>query len=106
MPVTVLIVDDDAGFRRIARRALADRGYEIVAEADSVAAARTAVVRERPDAVLLDVHLPDGSGIELARELEGRIRVLLTSSEDAAVDSIPFVSKTELLATDLAPYLG
>ena len=106
MPVTVLVVDDDANFRRIARGALADRGYAIVGEADSIAGARTAVAEARPDAVLLDVHLPDGSGIELARELEGSVRVLLTSSEDAAPRTTPFIRKTELLVTDLAPYLG
>jgi DNA-binding response OmpR family regulator len=106
MPVKVLIVDDDAAFRRIARGALADRGYDVVAEAQSVAEARTAVAESRPDAVLLDVNLPDGNGIALAGELSGTLRVLLTSSEEAATGTTPFVPKTELLLVDLAPYLG
>jgi DNA-binding NarL/FixJ family response regulator len=106
MPIKVLIVDDDAAFRRIARGALADRGYDVVGEAQSVAEARTAVAESRPDAVLLDVNLPDGNGIALAAELTGSLRVLLTSSEDAAPGTTPFVPKTELLSVDLAPYLG
>ena len=106
MPVKVLIVDDDAAFRRIARGALTDRGYDVVAEAQSVAEARTALAESRPDAVLLDVNLPDGNGIALAGELSGSVRVLLTSSEDAAPATTPFVPKTELLLVDLAPYLG
>ena len=106
MPVKVLIVDDDAAFRRIARGALAERGYDIVAEAQSVAEARTAVAAAHPDAVLLDVNLPDGNGIALADELSGSLRVLLTSSEEAATGTTPFVPKTELLLVDLAAYLG
>jgi DNA-binding response OmpR family regulator len=106
MPVKVLIVDDDATFRRIARGALADRGYDVVGEAQTVAGARTALAETRPDAVLLDVNLPDGSGIALAGELSASVRVLLTSSEDAAPGATPFVAKTDLLLTDLAPYLG
>jgi CheY-like chemotaxis protein len=106
MPVKVLIVDDDAAFRRIARGALAERGYDVVAEAQSVAEARTAVTAAHPDAVLLDVNLPDGNGIALADELSGSLRVLLTSSEEAATGTTPFVPKTELLLVDLAAYLG
>jgi CheY-like chemotaxis protein len=106
MPVKVLIVDDDAAFRRIARGALAERGYDVVAEAQSVAEARTAVAAAHPDAVLLDVNLPDGNGIALADELSGSLRVLLTSSEEAATGTTPFVPKTELLLVDLAAYLG
>ena len=106
MPIKVLIVDDNAAFRRIARGALAERGYDVVAEAQSVAEARTAVAAAHPDAVLLDVNLPDGNGIALADELSGSLRVLLTSSEEAATGTTPFVPKTELLLVDLAAYLG
>ena len=106
MPIKVLIVDDNAAFRRIARGALADRGYDVVAEAQTVAEARTAVAESSPDAVLLDVNLPDGNGIALAGELSGSVRVLLTSSEEAATGTTPFIPKTELLLVDLAPYLG
>jgi len=106
VPVRVLIVDDDAEFRRIARGALADRGYDVVAEAQNVAEARTALATSAPDAALLDVNLPDGSGIALAGEIDGSVRVLLTSSDDVCAGVRPFVRKTELLLTDLARYLG
>jgi CheY-like chemotaxis protein len=64
----------------------------------------------RPDAVLLDVHLPDGNGTALADELVAGplgIRVLLTSSDTAVPPSgVGFVAKTDLVATDLSRYMG
>jgi DNA-binding NtrC family response regulator len=104
----VLIVDDDGEFRRTAGRLLADRGYRVVGEVDSVAAARLAIEELRPDAVLLDINLPDGDGVSLADELASShpgLRVLLTST-DATPEATPFVAKTDLVATDLVPYLG
>ena len=88
-PERVLIVDDSAPFRRTARELLECRGYRVVGEADSVSAGFEAVERLRPDAVLLDVRLPDGSGLDLCELLtqgqEGPA-VLIVSSDDA-VDS-------------------
>src|SRR3954453_21676203 len=81
----VLIVDDHAPFRALARRVLARAGYDVVGEAADGAGARQAVDRLRPDVVLLDVHLPDADGAELAAVLrvgEDRPVVLLTSSRD------------------------
>ena len=57
---TILIVDDEAAARYGMRRALESK-YR-VAEADSAAAAKEALSRERPDLVLLDVVMPDGDG--------------------------------------------
>jgi DNA-binding NarL/FixJ family response regulator len=81
--VRVLIVDDHASFRRLASRLLARAGFEVVGEAvDAASAIREAAVLQ-PDAVLLDVMLPDRSGVDVAREL-ARVprppRVVLTSS--------------------------
>lgn len=79
----VLIVDDSYSFLRAARDLLARRGYEIVGEARSAAAARDAVEELVPDAVLLGVTLPDGSGFEVCAELSDQARppaVLLVSS--------------------------
>jgi DNA-binding NarL/FixJ family response regulator len=88
---TVLLVDDDPAFRALARRMLTAAGLSVVAEADSVAAARDAALELRPDAALVDVGLPDGDGVALARvltELPWRPRVLLTSTDaDAATPS-------------------
>ena len=104
MAVRVLIVDDDAAFRRIARTFLAERGYDVAGEAETVAQARGAIRDLCPDALLLDVHLPDGSGITFADELAAShpvLRVLLTSSDEVFVRG-DFVAKTELFTTDLA----
>jgi DNA-binding NtrC family response regulator len=104
----VLIVDDDAEFRRTAGRLLADRGYRVVGQVGSVVGARLAIDELRPDAVLLDINLPDGDGVSLAEELASShpgLRVLLTST-DATPGGAPFVAKTDLVATDLVPYLG
>jgi len=83
----VLIVDDDRAFRRVARDLLAAAGLEVVAEAVDGSEALAAVERVRPDAVLLDVHLPDTDGFALARSLRDggrRMRVLLTSTDASA----------------------
>jgi len=66
---TVLIVDDQATFRRFARAILEAAGFEIVGEAADGASALEAVARLRPAAVLLDVHLPDLDGFGVAEQL-------------------------------------
>lgn len=79
---TVVVVDDDAAFRALARRVLSAAGLSVVGEADSVATALAAAKDLQPDALLVDVGLPDGDGVALARELTAlpwRPRVVLTS---------------------------
>ena len=80
---SVLIVDDDPGFRRLAKLLLEDEGFEVVGDAaDGVTAARAA--RElKPDVVLLDVNLTDESGFDVARRIvgvPGAPAVVLTST--------------------------
>jgi DNA-binding NarL/FixJ family response regulator len=88
MSGSVLVVDDDPAFRRLAQRMLAAFDLAVAGEADTVASAIAAAGSLRPDAVLVDVGLPDGDGIALARQLTAlpwRPRVVLTSSDaDAA----------------------
>ena len=82
----ILIVDDHAGFRASARRMLEAGGFEVAGEAEDAASARRAVRDLSPDLVLLDVQLPDGSGIDLAAELtaNGAARsIVLCSSRGA-----------------------
>jgi DNA-binding NarL/FixJ family response regulator len=85
---SVLIVDDDPVFRGLARRMLVAAGLVVVAEAPTVADALAVAGELRPDAALVDVGLPDGDGVALARELSALPwgpRVVLTSSDaDAA----------------------
>ena len=83
-----LVVDDDPVFRSLARRTLIADGLVVTGEAESVATAGAAAHALRPDALSVDIGLPDGDGIALARELAAlpwRPRVVLTSVDpDAA----------------------
>jgi DNA-binding NarL/FixJ family response regulator len=84
---SVLLVDDDPEFRRLARCLLREDGLAVVGEADTVATAIAAAHELRPEAVLVDVGLPDGSGIDLARALSAlpwRPRIVLTSTDPHA----------------------
>ncbi len=62
----VLIVDDHAGFRSIARRLLEAGGYEVVGEAADGSSAMRAAHDLQPDLVLLDIQLPDIDGCQVA----------------------------------------
>jgi len=69
----ILVVDDEPHIGLLLRLQLESRGYELRL-ARSLFEARAALLddAERPDGVLLDLHLPDGSGVELLRELRAR----------------------------------
>jgi len=71
----VLIVDDEPGIRSLLAEAVRAWGYRAV-EAASVAETLALVDREQPDAVLLDVKLPDGSGMTALAELRRRSKEL------------------------------
>ncbi len=64
----VLIVEDDAAVCRIVRDQLESRGVGTVS-AGTVAASREALAREDFEAIILDLSLPDGSGLEVLAEL-------------------------------------
>jgi DNA-binding NarL/FixJ family response regulator len=115
--LTVLLIDDDPDFRGSARRVITRGGAEIVGEVASVAEGLAAAVELRPDAILVDIGLPDGDGVALARELAGLDwgpRIVLTSVDvDAttdgrarAVGAAGFVPKHELPGAGLALLLG
>ena len=117
MANSVLVIDDDQVFRALARRILADCGLSVAGEAGSVAAGRAAAAELRPQAMLVDVMLPDGDGATLARELAAlpwAPRVLLTSSSVDAVDGegivhdgvVAFVPKADLPNAELDRLLG
>jgi DNA-binding NarL/FixJ family response regulator len=85
--MTVLIVDDNARFRSRARRSLEAGGFVVVAEAADGASAVEAARDHRPAVVLLDIELPDVSGLSVAEELASEPdppAVVLTSTHDAA----------------------
>ena len=86
-PSRVLIVDDHAGFRAVARALLERDGFVVVAEASDGAAALAETERVAPDVVLLDVNLPDLDGFEVSRRLAllaDPPAVVLTSSRPIA----------------------
>lgn len=69
----LLVVDDEPHIGLLLRLQMESRGYELRL-ARSLFEARAALLSdaERPDAVLLDLHLPDGSGVDLLREVRAR----------------------------------
>jgi DNA-binding NarL/FixJ family response regulator len=87
MTLRVLVVDDHPMFRLGLAAALNEMdGVELVGEADRAEDVAAAVTANQPDVVLLDVRLPDGSGLEVNRWLAehhpGVKVILLTMSED------------------------
>ena len=85
MSRTVLIVDDHPSFRSSARRVLEADGYRVVGEAPDGRSGIAAARALRPGIVLLDVHLPDLDGFEVAAALTGPDDapiVVLTSGRD------------------------
>ena len=83
MPITVVVVDDHAGFRRAARELLELEGFDVVGEAEDGSSALAVTRKLRPQLVLLDVSLPDANGFDMAGRLAGyRSNVILTSSRE------------------------
>lgn len=64
----ILVVDDDAAIRRIARRALEPLGY-VVVDADDGCELVSLAARERPSLILLDLHMPRLDGLAALSEL-------------------------------------
>lgn len=95
-PVRVFLVDDHALFRSGVRAELgtASADVEVVGEAGSVAEAIAGVEHLRPEVVLLDVHMPDGGGVEVLRRVRGEhpeVVFLALSVSDAAEDVIAVI---------------
>ncbi len=108
--MTVLIVDDHAGFREFLRSVLEDDGFDVVADVADGAQALATAAAAHPDLVLLDIHLGEGpDGFEVARQLAALPSppaVIITSSRSRSAydDRIPsapvvgFLPKDELSA--------
>lgn len=90
-PIRVLLIDDSPIIRLGLRSALEDYAdITIVAEAGSAADGLAAVAKHKPDVVLLDLHLPDKSGLQVCRELlklrpQTKVLVLTSSSNERNV---------------------
>ncbi len=87
--IRLLIVDDHDMFAESLRLALsAEADIEVVGTAPTLAKARTLIVSETPDVVLLDHRLPDGLGVDSIAELKAlrssaKIVVLTAAAEDS-----------------------
>jgi len=117
MNLTVLIVDDHAGFRSWTHSLLETEGFSVIGEAADGASAVATAKAIRPDLVLLDVMLPDATGFQVAQQLSqlpSPPRVILVSSREASdfgdvlghSPALGFISKPELSGLRLRALLG
>ncbi len=88
VPQGVLIVDDHEPFRRVVSELLRDSGYRVVGEAATGAQGLEAAARLLPQAVLLDVGLPDMDGFAVAAGLtaDGHGPAIVLTSADPGPD--------------------
>ena len=105
---SVLIIDDDPDFLALTARILVELGVDAAWTAANATQGLAAARQSRPDAVLVDIGLPDRNGIDLAYELSElawRPRIVLTSSDSDAIlaldprdgrPDLPFLGKEEL----------
>jgi DNA-binding NarL/FixJ family response regulator len=93
-PIRVMVVDDHEVVRQGLKATLEGAGMTVVAEAGTVVEAIERAALTRPDIIVMDVRLADGSGIEATREIRAQrpdVRVVMLTSfadEDALFASI------------------
>src|SRR5688572_23373568 len=89
----LLVVDDEASLRDFLTIVFEEEGWQVEA-AGSLAEARSSIARHEPDLVLCDVMVPDGSGLDLLREVKGTnpsiafIMITAHTSTKAAVEAL------------------
>src|SRR5438477_1294711 len=89
MPRTILVVEDDATLRETLVDALEVEGFRVVSAADG-RAALTSFRAEKPDLVLLDLMLPELSGIEVCRIIraESGVPIVMLTAKDSELDKV------------------
>ncbi len=110
----VLIIDDQAPFRAVARELLERRGFAVVGEAGGANAGLELAEAVAPDAVMLDIDLRDGNGIDVCRALiaaDPAVVVLLVSANAdygrwaGDCGAVGFLPKHRLASADLGDLL-
>ena len=108
--IRVLLADDDAEARFTVRELLVAMGHEVIADVGSGREAIEAARAWAPDVVLLDIHMPDGSGIdaatEIVRERPATAIVLFTGDHSVALDGsqVEETAAVALLAKPVNPH--
>lgn len=110
--IRVLVVDDSALVREGLRAVLGTHGrqlrIQVVAEAASVAAALAEAKRVKPDVVLLDIRLPDGSGLDACRDIkrllpDTRVLILTSVASDELIQQAVVAGAQGYLMKEIDP---
>ena len=83
----IVIVDDHAVVRHGLQSAIQSHGYEVVAVAGSINEAKSFMAQTNPDAIFVDINLPDGSGYDLvswARKVSPTIAIVVLTLNDGS----------------------
>ena len=86
---SVLVVEDEESYQDALAVGLSGEGF-VVTGATTLAGAREILVRSKPDIILLDLMLPDGSGVDFCREVyhSSRIPVIMVTARTSEVDIV------------------
>lgn len=89
MNARILIIDDEAQIRKMLRIALKSVGYDVI-EAETAESGLTALVRQQPELVILDLGLPDGDGQQLLAEIRtfSQVPVMVLSVRQSDTDKV------------------
>ena len=87
----IAVIEDNAAMRNLLQKILAAEGYECLAAGDA-ATGRKLCLQEKPDLILMDVHLPDDNGIEVCRKFKAdpalhHIPILILTGEAYTVEN-------------------
>jgi two-component system, OmpR family, response regulator CpxR len=90
---SVLIADDDQIFRQLVSKYLTEHGFTVRVASDGMQASMMAI-RHNPDAVILDIRMPAGSGLEVMKRLRGSHKSIPVLAVSADLDgNLPYEAK-------------